>query len=236
MPQTGWALIALLVAITLLARPLASAVPRTAAADVRLSARQFALVAGVPAVLAPLLAAPVDTRFLPVLVADYLALHLAIYGALQLALLYWVGCRLPRPSLVGAALLGPWALGAFGVALDRYGANFFPSVERLPIIAALLLGALPFMLAEARAAFCASLCQRALLRLAVLVSLGIAVALDFEGLFFLIMIAPVIVLFFLTFGVMGRAFAVRTGPATSGLALGLVLAWALGVSFPLFSA
>ena len=235
-PQTGWALIALLVAITLLARPLASLFPPSATTGEQLLARQFALVAGVPALLAPLLAAPVDTRFLPVLVADYLALHLAIYGALQLVLLYWFGRRLPRPSIAAAALLTLWALGAFGVALDRYGANFFPSVGRVPVIAALLLGALPFMLADARAAFSAPVWQRIALRVGVLVSLGIAVALDFEGLFFLIMIAPVIVLFFLTFGVMGRAFATRTGPATSGLALGLVLAWALGVSFPLFSA
>ncbi|WP_299048113.1 alpha/beta hydrolase [uncultured Tateyamaria sp.] len=235
-PQTGWALVALLFAITVLARPLAHAVPRAPHTNGPLTPRQCVLVAGVPAVLAPLLAAPVDTRVLPVLVADYLALHLAIYGAVQLALLYWMGRRLQRPSLVAAALLALWALGAFGVALDRYGANFFPSTGRLPIIAALLIGALPFMLADARAAFGAPVWQRITLRLAVLVSLGLAVALDFEGLFFLIMIAPVIVLFFLTFGVMGRAFAKRTGPTTSGLALGLVLAWALGVSFPLFSA
>ncbi|MEM8654906.1 MAG: alpha/beta fold hydrolase [Pseudomonadota bacterium] len=235
-PRTGWALIALLFAITLLARPLAHVVQRVPEADVALPARQFALVAGVPAVLAPLLTAPLDTRILPVLVADYLALHLAIYGACQLALLYGLGRRLPRPALLAGAVLVLWALGAFGVALDRYGANFFPSAGRVPIIAALLIGALPFMLADARAAFGAPAWQRVVLRIAVLVSLGIAVALDFEGLFFLIMIAPVIVLFFLTFGVMGRAFAARAGPTTSGLALGLVLAWALGVSFPLFSA
>ena len=78
--------------------------------------------------------------------------------------------------------------------------------------------------------------QRLLARGVFLASLGLAVALDFERLFFLIMIAPVIVLFLLTFGAMGRGFAARCGPVTSGLALGIVLAWALGVSFPLFSA
>ena len=64
--------------------------------------------------------------------------------------------------------------------------------------------------------------------------LPIAVALDFEGLFFLILIAPVMVLFYLVFGTMGRDSARRAGPLASGLATGLVLAWALGVSFPLF--
>jgi hypothetical protein len=33
---------------------------------------------------------------------------------------------------------------------------------------------------------------------------------------------------------MGRMAGWRAGPLAPGLALGLVLAWALGVSFPLF--
>ena len=49
------------------------------------------------------------------------------------------------------------------------------------------------------------------------------------------MIAPVILLFFLVFGLMGRWVAARAGAASAGLALGLILAWALGVSFPLFA-
>ena len=97
---------------------------------------------------------------------------------------------------------------------------------------ALALGAVPFMLADSWIARAAPLWQRFVARLAFLGSLGLAVALDFEGLFFLLMIAPVIVLFWLTFGLMGRAIATRSGPTSAGLALGLALAWALGVSFP----
>ncbi|WP_299652420.1 alpha/beta hydrolase [uncultured Tateyamaria sp.] len=235
-PPTGWALLGLLASITALAVTLTRLLPTQPATVQPLSARQFLAVAIVPALLAPLIAAPVDSRILPVLVADYLALHLALYGVLQLGVLRTLGRRLPKPSALGAAVLVLWGIGVFGLALDRYGANFWPTPQRLPIIAALILGALPFMLADARAAFGAPLWQRLALRVALLVSLGIAVALDFEGLFFLIMIAPVIILFFLTFGLMGRAVARATGPSTAGLALGLVLAWALGVSFPLFSA
>ena len=111
-----------------------------------------------------------------------------------------------------------------------------PTGDRLAIIAVMALGAVPFMLADAWLAFGAPLWQRVVARLGFLMSLGIAVALDFEGLFFLIMIAPVIGLFWLTFGLMGRFTAARAGPTSAGLALGLVLAWALGVSFPLFAA
>jgi hypothetical protein len=127
-----------------------------------------------------------------------------------------------------------WGLGVFGLALDRYGANFWPTPDRLWIIAALALGAVPFMLADAWAAAGAPLWQRVLARLAVFVSLGIAVALDSQGMFFVLMILPVILLFWLTFGLMGRFVTARAGATSAGLALGLILAWALGVSFPLF--
>ena len=131
-----------------------------------------------------------------------------------------------------------WGLGVFGLALDRYGANFLPTVERGWIIAALILGAVPFMLADAlvSGAGHGTWARRILVRLGFIASLGIAVALDPERLFFLVMIAPVILLFYVIHGLMGRWVARRSGAAAAGLGLGLVLAWALGVSFPLFSA
>ena len=82
----------------------------------------------------------------------------------------------------------------------------------------------------------APLWQRIALRVGFLASLGLAVALDFEGLFFLIMIAPVIVLFYALYGLVGRWVAARQGAMAAGIGLGLCLAWALGVSFPLFAA
>ena len=66
-------------------------------------------------------------------------------------------------------------------------------------------------------------------------SLALAVALDFEALFFLVTILPVIVMFFLLFGTMAGWVGRQTGlPATAGLGLGLVPAWALGVTLPMF--
>lgn len=236
-PPTGWALLALLAAITALAAPLARLLPqagRAQGAQPRLGGGGFAAATLVPMIAAPLLSAPIDTRLLPVLVADALALHLLVYGLIQGAILWWLRGAPGRPSGLAVAALVVWGLGAFGLALDRYGANFLPTPDRLWIIAALAIGAVPFMLADAWAAQGAPLWQRVLARVAVLVSLGIAVALDFEGMFFVLMIMPVILLFWLTFGLMGRFVAVRTGATSAGLGLGLILAWALGVSFPLF--
>jgi len=90
------------------------------------------------------------------------------------------------------------------------------------------------MLADAMLTAQASAPRRLAIRAGFVLSLGLAVALDFEALFFLILIAPVMILFYLVFGTMGRDVAVRSGSLSAGLALGVVLAWALGVSFPLF--
>lgn len=235
-PQTGWALLGLLAAITVLFAPVARAFAAHPVQTVPLSRKGFAVAVGLPLVAAPLLAHPIETSVLPVLVADYLALHLALYGVLQLAVLWYLRGAPAWPSLPGGALVLVWTVGIFGLALHRYGANFWPTPERLAIIAALCLGAVPFMLADNRLVHEARLARRIIARLGFLLSLAIAVALDFEGLFFLILIAPVIVLFYLSFGWVGRVSAARFGPGGAGLALGIALAWALGVSFPLFQA
>jgi len=239
-PPTGWAFLALMASITLLAAPVARALHGTLSLPQKpgLSAKQYAVILAVPMLVTPVLAAPFEIQFLPVLVADYLAVHLGIYGLLSLLMLRFQAGRLDlgAPRLVGLAALLIWGIGVFGFALDRYGANFFPVPERFAIIAALAVGAVPFMIADAAVAWKQSVWRRIASRTALLVSLGIAVTIDLEGLFFLIMIAPVIVLFFLVHGTMGRAFGKEFGPLTTGLALGLILAWALGVSFPMFAA
>jgi pimeloyl-ACP methyl ester carboxylesterase len=231
---TGWAILGLLGGLVMVFPAVLAWVSSVVVVVPVLSRTQLALVVGVPAVVAPALAVPLNPGVLPVLVADYLGLHLLIFGAVQLGLL-WLWGVLPRGFSwrISAALL-LWCV-LFGVGLDRYAANFLPTVERVWIIAVLAIGAVPYMLADA-VLTSASVWRRITVRLSFLGSLGIAVALDFEGLFFLLMIAPVLVLFYLVFGTMGRMATVRSGPLGAGLVLGLVLAWALGVSFPLFQA
>ncbi len=235
-PPTGWALLALLAAITVLFVPVAGLAKRQVTEGGRLRAGGLAIVTLGPAVVAPVVAVALQVTVLPVLVANYLMVHLALYGVIQGALLVWLKGWPARPAPLAAGLLAGWAILVFGLALDRYGANFWPTSGRLGIIAVLCVGAIPFMLADSWLAMGAPLWQRVVARLVFLGSLGLAVALDYEGLFFLMMIAPVIVLFYLTFGVMGRATAKASGAVSAGLGLGLALAWALGVSFPLFSA
>lgn len=72
--------------------------------------------------------------------------------------------------------------------------------------------------------------------MAFLAFLTAAALLELERLLFVLIILPVIVLFFLELGPLGRWVARSSGAGAAGLGLGIILAWALGVSFPLFFA
>jgi pimeloyl-ACP methyl ester carboxylesterase len=230
---TGWAILAVLTGWVLVFNSLVRGVPERMATSRSLTKGQLAVAVGLPMIVAPVVATSLNIVLLPVLVADYLLVHLLIFGALQLGVLWFFGLRPGRMS-VGSFVLLLLGCAVFGVILNRYAANFWPTPERLWIIALLMLGAVPYMLADAMITFRAHWSARVLARTGFLASLALAVSLDFSSLFFLIMIAPVLVLFHMVFGTMGRHVARRSGPLASGLALGLVLAWALGVSFPLF--
>ena len=231
---TGWAILGLLGGLVLIFGGVARLLPAPGIAEEGLTWRQVAIASVLPAGLAPLVAVPLDPQLLPVLVADYLALHLAVFGLIQLGLMRRWRVPIGRISVPALLLVLGWCC-LVGLALDRYVANFWPTPGRFWIVAAMALGAVPFMVADQVLTLRARFGQRLVLRAGFLVSLGVAVALDFHGLFFLLMIAPVVLVFYLIFGTVGRASTVRAGPLASGLALGLVLAWALGVSFPLFA-
>jgi hypothetical protein len=225
-----------------LAWPLARALPAATTAPQRpLALRPFLIAAVLPALVVPLILAPFDIRVLPVLVADYLALHFAAFGAITLAVLSRTGRlrgQFPLRVWPMAALVGLAALLAFGLALDRYVASFLPHPGRIAVIAGLALGAIPYFLGDAllTEAGRAPLWRVLLVRGAFLMSLVAAVALNFDRLMFLLIILPVIVLFYLLFGTMAGWVGRRTGyAAIGGLGFGLMLAWSLGVTFPMFA-
>ena len=221
--------------------------------------RRLLVVGAVPAVATPLLLVPVPTGFLPVVVGDYLAVHFAIYGILTAGLLWWTAGR-PSTSqmlsavipdggaggrrgaaglvVLGAALAVGWFVGAVAWPIDRFFTSFMPTPERLPLMAATLLGTLPFFLADEWLTRKAAPARGAypLTKFLFLCSLALAVALDFSGLFFLVIIVPVILIFFVVHGLLSRWAFHRTGsPLVAGLANAVAFAWALGVTFPLYA-
>jgi len=243
----SWILL-LLAGIVVLARPLSSLLPVVAVrrAGAGLRWRQLAPVLLVPAIATPLLLRVVPTHFLPVLVADYLAVHFAVYGVLIACGLLWLrrrqaavraGTSLPR-LLAASAMVTLYAVGLLFWAIDSYFTSFMPSPGRVPLLAAMLAGTLAFFLSmewltrgeqAARGGYVAA-------EIAFIVSLAIAVALDFERLFFLIIIVPLIVFFFVIYGVLsGWVYRRTRHPLVAGIASAIAFAWAIGVTFPLLA-
>lgn len=247
----------LMAAVFLLARPLSGVLPRVSAAPRGASAswRRLLVVAGVPALLTPLLLRPLPTGFLPVVVGDYVAVHFFTVGLLTAGLLWWTAGR-PGVMDVVEAGLGPdptrsatrtllgalFTVGFFLVLvawpLDRFFTSFAPAAGRIPLLLAVLAGTLPYFLTDEwltrgrearRGAYAAT-------KLFFLLSLSLAVALDFEGLFFLVLIIPLIVVFFGIHGLLSRwAYRATGSPFVAALANAFAFAWALAVTFPLYA-
>jgi hypothetical protein len=196
----------------------------------------------VPAVVVPLVGVLVYRPFLPVLVADYLAVHFFVYGALVFCWILWQrrgaksGVTSWSAFAVSLAAVVGFGFVALVWPLDSFVTSFVPTGSRPMLIAILLVGTLAFFLTDewmtrgtgaARGGYVAS-------KLAFLVSLAMAVALDPGRLFFLIIIVPVIGLFFLVYGLLSRWIYGSTGnPLIAGLASAIAFAWAIGVTFPL---
>ena len=122
--------------------------------------------------------------------------------------------------------------------LDSFVTSFIPVGERPLLVCVLLAGTLIYFLPVewlTRGAGAAPGAY-ALSKLAFLISLAIAVALDPQRLFFLIIIVPVIALFFIVYGLLSRWTYNSTGhPLIAGLASAIAFAWAIGVTFPLIA-
>jgi len=247
-----WILL-LVAGVVLLARPLSTLLPRVAAPAVGagLPWNRLWIPLSVPMLATPLLLRVVPTHFLPVLVGDYLAAHFAMYGVITALCLMWVGrtsaggsvwtgATRPTRFTLAAASVAVIAYGFVGLVwpIDEYFTSFVPGRGRFILVLAMLIGTLAYFLSDewltrgdggARGAYLAS-------KVAFLISLGIAVALDLQRLFFLIIIVPVIVLFFMVYGLFSRWTYARTGhPFVAGFANAVAFAWAIGVTFPLLA-
>ncbi len=139
---------------------------------------------------------------------------------------------------VAALLVAAYSILAFGLPLNRFVLSFLPIPERVPLILTVLVGTLPFFLADewltrgpgsARGSY-------AVTKLLFLISLAIAVVLNFKKLFFLILIIPIILTFFIIYGFFSGWVNRRTGnPLVGGAANALAFAWAIAVTFPMLS-
>lgn len=235
--RLGFAIVLTLLGLVLIAQPMAAAWPPGGYVN-PVPDGAFWTLLWVPAGLTPLVLWLVETNFMPMLGAGYLALHLAIYGLLMLGGLAVEG---DPPRLKGwRAGLGAagFAVLVFGAVLDRYVMSFALTGDRWFIFAALAPGAVLAMVAEATLiqAGRAGVIRRLAARVGFILSLGLAVLLDPEGLRPLMAILPLFVPFFLCFGLIAGWVGRRSGSALAmGLGLGLPMAWGVAAVMPLMT-
>lgn len=262
--QRGLAVLLLLAGLVLLAWPLSKLLPVVTAPPQGLAPRWRELLpaALIPAILTPLLLIAFPADFLGMLVGGYLGVHFLVYGLLTWLCGLWMvrrrgagdsgtgGTRYlqGRASdvvrtrvLIGilvTVLVSAYAAGLVGLVMDRWFTSFLVTAPRLPLLAVMLAGTLAYFLADEWLVRGQGASRGAqwFTRLCFLLSLGFAVTLSFEDLFFLLIIAVIIVPYFLFYGLLSAWTYRATGhPVVSAIPAALAFAWALVVVFPLLS-
>jgi pimeloyl-ACP methyl ester carboxylesterase len=137
---------------------------------------------------------------------------------------------------IAALAVSAYNIFAFGIPLNTYAFSFMPIEPRWHLIAAVACGAVPYFItaewmshgAQARRG------AYALAKFCFLLSLAVAVALNLQKLFFLIIIVPAILLLFLAFGLISNwSYRATNHPLPGALANAAVFAWAIAVTFPM---
>ena len=204
--------------------------------------KRLSPIALAPAILTPLILWKAPTDFLPILLGDYLAVHFVVYGLLSAGGLwltrhgadgatgYW------RKPLAPALILAIYYILGLGAPIDAFVTSFMPSGVRWLIIAPLFVATALYFLCDewltrgegaARGGYAFS-------KLCFIGSLLGAVALNPQKLFFLIIIVPVIFIFFVVYGLISRWTYGRTrDPRVAALGNAAGLAFAIAVTFPI---
>lgn len=245
--RRGPALGLLYLGLLALAWPLARWLPQAASAPLGagLTWRRLLPVAMLPAVLTPLILRLLPTDYLPILLGDYLSLHFGVYGLLT-AVGAWLATRgqtgegagrtLWLGLLIGALAVTVYLILAIVLPTDRFVTAFIPGGERLWVLLGTLPGTWVYFAADTWASRGPGAPRLAplLTKTLFLLSLLGAVALNLRELFFLLIIVPAILVFFLLDGVIGGWVYRRTWhPLPGALGMGLLFAWAIAATFPI---
>lgn len=221
--------------------PVASRIPLGAS----LEWKPLLVAAFTPALLTPLILWKMPTDFLPILLGDYLALHFLLYGALTGAFLLYRRASSTEPPkaaasrkglTIAATAVAAYNIIVFGLPINAYVFSFLPIPARIPLVAAIACGTLPYFMADEWLTRGASSRRGAypLTKFCFLLSLAIAVALNLQKLFFLVIIVPAILLLFLAFGLISRwSYHATHHPLPGAVANAAVFAWAISVTFPM---
>ena len=230
----GWPILLTLAGGFALFWPISRLLGPSAAAATRSSTPWAAVL--VPPIFTPIMIWPLTGTLIPMPGMNYLTAHLAVYGLLALALLWRAGIR---PALDGwrtPLLLIVYAIGAIAVLIDWTFSDFLPSAERLLPLVGIALGAIPFMIADSLLLKTRDVpwWLRFATRFLYFGSLIAGLSLVPETRLIIGFFFPVLILFFLVFGLMARWLETRQpAPTMTGAAQGILLAYALASTVPL---
>ncbi|WP_295454727.1 alpha/beta fold hydrolase [uncultured Thiodictyon sp.] len=144
--------------------------------------------------------------------------------------------RVQWPGLaIGTLVACTYVTLAIALPIDRYVTSFVPGADRAWLILGIVPGTWAYFAADGWLTHGpgAPRAAPALTKALFLFSLVAAVALNLSQLFFLIIIVPAILVFFLLYGLIGGWIYRRTRhPLVGALAIGLAFAWAIAVTFP----
>ena len=234
----------LFAALAAIGWPLSLLLPRLRGAMARapMSQRRYVLACSAPAVLVPLALRFAPKGTIPLLVADYLLLHFALYGAFIAVCARMVRAKEPAvrcagPAVTAVGTIAPAAFAAMGIGLPvhLYAFNLAPTASRLPYLLVIFVATLLYFLADERWIRSASAPKGAYFtsKLFFVLSLLFAVLLNLERLFFLVIILPAVVVLFVVYGLFCRWLWTRTGaPEAGALTCALAFAWAMAMVFP----
>lgn len=186
---------------------------------------------------------------LPIMVGGPLALFFAVYGLLTASGLLIRRFVLWRKSVPQTTWVRQWfffplvsllAVGyvflLFGIPTQFFLLNYFPPPARLPIFGIVLVAMLPYFLADEWLTRGPGTPRWAYLitKASFILSLLFAVLLMPNSLFFLILIAPVFIGYFLVHGLFSSWTYRRTGTFLIGaVANAIIFAWIVATIFPL---
>lgn len=238
------------VGVVAFAWPLSRLLPVAVAAPTgaNLGWKPLILLAFLPALATPVILWKLPTNFLPILLGDYLALHFALYGALTFVGLAYMRRDMSNNGLtstpmaswnkiaIAAGVVALYEVIAFGLLLDNFVFSFLPIPSRVPVMAVIFCGTLPYFMMDewlTRGAV-AKRGAYALTKLAFLLSLALAILLNPQKLFFLAIIVPAILLLFLGFGLMSSwVYRQTRHPFPGAISNAVIFAWAISVTFPM---
>ena len=224
-------IVALLAAIIVLFWPVASHLPNTTPVQALPLRRS---------VLASLLPAPVA---LLAGLSGLPALGLAGFGALALFFGVWgcVALLVLRPSVKlrhqdawAALALLVWALLIFALAMDRYAAAFLPTGPRVMLMGFLMPATIVFAIADRVMVHGRHPFIRILLRVPCFAALLGVMIIGQREVGVLFTVLPVLLLFYLVYGTMAAWASRHSAPFWAGGASGIILAWSIAASTPLF--